>query len=261
MPSNVQIGIFADVGTRDEDSESSGAMLLLKHAYLKTAINTNETVNYGIAQMAGSNFEVKYNNENIFYRINCLSHDVIDVFSMVTDCAFEPRNQVACSVGRAKNEDAHSLDAQTGGNLKFNDSIFAAAYSGKGLGNALGGRRSNIGNLSAQVIQKFQLTNFTTDRIVISATGIENHQEFVDLVSEKLYYTQLGSTKPAREASKYTGGEIRNLIDSSNVHVALAYEGATYKDAYCLLVAAEILGRNISLTQTKENQPIPAETF
>ena len=41
VPSNVQIGVFADVGTRDEDSESSGAMLLLKHAFLKTAINTN----------------------------------------------------------------------------------------------------------------------------------------------------------------------------------------------------------------------------
>ena len=55
-PSNVHIGIFADVGSRDEDSYSSGAMLLLKHAFLKTAINTNETVNYGIAQMAGSDF-------------------------------------------------------------------------------------------------------------------------------------------------------------------------------------------------------------
>lgn len=213
-------------------------MLLLKHAFLKTAINTNETVNYGIAQMAGSNYDVKYNNENLFCRINCLSHDVIDVFSMFVDCALEPRNVVACSVGRNKNEEAHLLDAQTGGNLKFNDSIYAAAFGGKGLGNPLGGRRSNIGNLSAQVIQKFQMTNFTNDRLVISATGIENHQEFVDLVNEKLHYTQLGSTKPSREASKYTGGEIRSLLDTSNVHVAFAFEGASYKDAYTLLVAS-----------------------
>lgn len=176
VPSNVHLGIFADVGARDEDSYSSGAMLLLKHAFLKTAISTNETVNYGIAQMAGGNFDVKYNNENAFYRINCLSHDVIDVFSMLVDCALEPRNVVACSVGRSKNEDAHALDAQTGGNLKFNDHIFAAAFGGKGLGNSLGGRRSNISNLSAEVIQKFQATNFTNDRLVISATGIENHQ-------------------------------------------------------------------------------------
>ena len=56
--------------------------------------------------------------------------------------------------------------------MKFNDHIFAAAYGGKTLGNPLGGRRSNISNLSAEVIQKFQATNFTNDRIVISATGI-----------------------------------------------------------------------------------------
>ena len=103
VPSNVQIGLFADVGTRDEDSESSGAVLLLKHAFLKTAINTNETVNYGIAQMAGSKYDVKYNNENMYCRINCLSHDVVDVFSMLVDCALEPRNAVACAVGRMKN--------------------------------------------------------------------------------------------------------------------------------------------------------------
>ncbi len=62
VPSNVNLGIFVDVGSRDEDSYSSGSMLLLKHAFLKTAINTNETVNYGVAQMAGSTFDVKYNN-------------------------------------------------------------------------------------------------------------------------------------------------------------------------------------------------------
>lgn len=99
----MNLGVFLDVGTRDEEPENSGAMLLLKHAYLKTAITTNETVNYGIAQMAGSTFDVKYNNESAFYRINCLSHDVVDVFSMIVDCALEPRNVVACAVGRDKN--------------------------------------------------------------------------------------------------------------------------------------------------------------
>lgn len=121
----------------------------MKHAFLKTALNTNETVNYGIAQMAGSTYDLKYNNENVFYRINCLSHDVIDVLSMFVDCALEPRNVVACAVGRYKNEAAHALDVQTGGNLRFNDQIYAAAYGGKTLGNPVLGRRPNVGNLSA----------------------------------------------------------------------------------------------------------------
>lgn len=253
VPSNVHLGVFIDVGSRDEDAETSGAMLLLKHAYLKTAITTNETVNYGIAQMAGSLFQVKYNNENIFYRINCLSHDVSDVFSMLVDCAVEPRNVVACAVGRDKNEEAHALDIQTGGNLRFNDHIFSAAYGGRTLGNPLGGRRTNIGNLSAEVIQKFQMNNITNDRIVISATGIENHQEFADLVNEKLSYTVLGSTKPQREAAKYVGGEIRNYTDSNKAHVALAFEGSSYQDAYTLLVAAEVLGHEGKSAYTRRN--------
>ena len=173
-------------------------MHLLKQIYLKTAINTNETVNYGIVQMAGGDFEVDYNRESIFYRANCLSHDVIDVFSMMTDCAFEPRNVVACSVGQSKLDDAHKLDAQNGVNHTFNDHIFTAAYGKSGLGNPLMGTRANISNLIAQTIQKFQYSNITTNRIVISASGIENHQEFVDLVSEKMHLTQLNTNAPQR---------------------------------------------------------------
>jgi predicted Zn-dependent peptidase len=95
---------------------------------------------------------------------------------MLVDCALEPRNIVACAVGRHKNEEAHKLDAETGGNERFNDQIYAVAYGGKTLGNPIYGRRSNIANLSAEVIQKFQMMNMTNDRIVVSASGIENHQ-------------------------------------------------------------------------------------
>jgi len=125
---------------------------------------------------------------------------------MLADCAFEPRNVVACNVGQSKLEDAHKLDAQTGGNHAFNDFIFTAAFGNSGLGNSLMGSRGNISNLIAQTVQKFQLANTTTNRIVISATGIENHQEFVDLVSEKMHFTQLSANKVDRQASQYKGG-------------------------------------------------------
>jgi len=47
-PSRVDLGILMDVGTRDETNETSGSLLSIKNTYLKTVINTNETVNYGI---------------------------------------------------------------------------------------------------------------------------------------------------------------------------------------------------------------------
>ncbi len=151
-------------------------MQSIKNTYLKTAINTNETVNYGIAQMAGSDFDMHYTREFSFYRANCLSHDVLDVFSMVADCALEPKNFVAANVGIHKNEEAHKLDVHLGSNQNFEDNIYLAAFGKGSLGNPFLGARSNVANLTGHVLQQFQRANWTPNRVVITGTGIENHQ-------------------------------------------------------------------------------------
>lgn len=35
-------------------------MLSIKNTYMKTVLNTNETVNYGMVQMAGGEFSMEY---------------------------------------------------------------------------------------------------------------------------------------------------------------------------------------------------------
>jgi processing peptidase subunit beta len=37
-----------NVGARDENNETSGSLLSMKNTYMKTVLNTNETVNYGM---------------------------------------------------------------------------------------------------------------------------------------------------------------------------------------------------------------------
>ncbi len=48
FPGTVHMGFLIDVGTRDENHETSGSMLALKNTYLKTLKHTNETINYGM---------------------------------------------------------------------------------------------------------------------------------------------------------------------------------------------------------------------
>lgn len=201
IASNIQLGILINAGTRHETNESSGALLSIKNTYMKTVLNTNETVNYGVHQMSGGIFEMDYCRENAYFRASCLAHDVVDLFSVLFDCAFEPRSVVAANVGIYKNNNTHKLDAQNGGNQAFNDSIFNLAYGSSGLGMPLYGNKNNVSNLTAHVLQKFQYENFTPDRVVICAAGVENHQEFVDLVNDKLSRTSL-PTKPKKEGDK-----------------------------------------------------------
>lgn len=60
QPSVIDLGVMLDMGTRDETIETSGTMLALKNTFLKTAMNTNETVNYGMVQMSGGDLSMDY---------------------------------------------------------------------------------------------------------------------------------------------------------------------------------------------------------
>lgn len=48
FPGVVGLGFLVNVGTRDENAETSGSLLALKNTYLKTLKHTNETINYGM---------------------------------------------------------------------------------------------------------------------------------------------------------------------------------------------------------------------
>lgn len=48
VPGTVDVGILLNVGTRDETVETSGSLLSIKNTYMKTLLNTNETINYGM---------------------------------------------------------------------------------------------------------------------------------------------------------------------------------------------------------------------
>lgn len=48
VPNVVDMSVLLDMGSRDETIETSGSMLALKNTFLKTALRTNETVNYGM---------------------------------------------------------------------------------------------------------------------------------------------------------------------------------------------------------------------
>jgi hypothetical protein len=48
------------------------------------------------------------------------------------------------------------------------------------------GDPSNYKNLDAFTMQEFQLDNISPEKVVVCATGVENHKEFVDLAQTKL---------------------------------------------------------------------------
>lgn len=67
---------------------------------------------------------MEYDQETAYFKANCLAHDVTDVFSMVADCALEPRSVVAASIGIEKNQNTHKLESYLKTGELFNENVF-----------------------------------------------------------------------------------------------------------------------------------------
>jgi len=75
-----------------------------------------------------------YDQETSQYKTSCLAHDVVDLFSMITDCALEPKNVVAASVGQEKNKWSHSRETVSDSGVGFRDLLSRTSYGMTGLG-------------------------------------------------------------------------------------------------------------------------------
>ena len=59
--------------------------------------------------------------------------------------------------------------------------------------------------------------------MVVCAAGVENHQEFADLAEKVFGFIKSNPKLEQRHKSKYFGGEVKELNDSSSVTIALAF--------------------------------------
>jgi len=129
--------------------------------------------------------------------------------------------------------------------------LLKTAFGIKGLGMPLNGLKNNVSQLQAHVLQKFQLENITPERIIVVGAGIENHQEFADLVDAKLSFIPKteGQTRQ-REQSEYIGGEHRVNSTDNSLTLALAFESVpwTHEDVFAFQVLNNLLGSSASFS-------------
>lgn len=57
---------------------------------------------------------MNFDRENTVFKTSCLSHDVVDLFHMLTDCALEPRNFNASNVGMDKVQTSYKIKEMNG---------------------------------------------------------------------------------------------------------------------------------------------------
>jgi predicted Zn-dependent peptidase len=173
--------------------------------------------------MSGGDMTMNYDQESMFFKGHCLEYDTIDMFQMMVDIALEPRSVLAANVAKSKNAKSHDLANHM---AKFDpssadaDHLLRTAYGYNTLGMPLMGTGSNIGNIDARMLQQFIMDNITPKKCTIVASGVKNHNEYVELVKERLgEVLSVPEHQYERTPADYIGGEFRTWTESPQTSI------------------------------------------
>jgi predicted Zn-dependent peptidase len=190
------LGIWAGVGSRDEDLDHAGATHYLEHLLFKgTARRTALEISAAMDAVGGelNAFTAK---EYTCYYARVLDADLplaIDILSdMVTSSLIEPKD-VDAERGVILEEIAMNDDdpADT-----VHEAFAAQLFGDSPLGRPILGSTESINSITRGQIAEHYAARYTPDNLVIAAAGSLRHDEVVDLVAAAFGSALGGDTAP-----------------------------------------------------------------
>ncbi|MGD8368044.1 MAG: pitrilysin family protein [Desulfobacterales bacterium] len=245
---SVSMGVWVDVGARDESPEESGLSHFIEHMIFK---GTRRRSAYQIAK----EFDAIGGQTNAFTTMEstCYHAKVLDAHldTMVDILADIFLHSV---FDRQEVERERPVIFQEIGMLEDNPEEYIHLLAGKAywgdapLGASILGSRENITRFTAENIVSFFKKYYQPERIVISAAGHLDHVDFVDKVAAPFESVQPGDGLPPRIAPRGRQELALHGRSLEQVHICLTTGGVSITDPrrYPMALMNTILGGNMS---------------
>jgi len=242
------MGVWVDVGARDESPSENGLSHLIEHMIFK---GTRLRSAYDIAK----EFDAIGGHTNAFtsFETTCYHAKVMDtrLESMVDilsdiflNSVFDPseiereRPVILQEIGMSEDNPEDYLQTLAG----------RAVWGDTPLGRSILGTRENVSGFTSQDVRHFFKRLYQPERILISAAGNLDHHQFVDLIREGFEKIGPGNGFPER-----TAPPIRSVTgifhrDLEQEHLCINTPGIAISDPrrFAFSVLNTILGGNMS---------------
>jgi len=241
------LGVWVDVGSRDERSDEHGISHLLEHmAFKGTSRRTARQIAEEI-EAVGGDLNAATSVETTAYYARVLRADVplaLDVLSdILADPSFDPaelkreQNVIVQEIGAAED---------TPDDLIW-DRLQETAYTGQPIGRSILGTPATVRAFDRAGLAQYLSRNYRAQNMVVAAAGAVDHQAVVADV-ERRFASFAGPQAPAPEPAHFVGGTRIENRDLEQVHIALAMQGLPQRDPslYSLQVFTNVLGGGMS---------------
>jgi predicted Zn-dependent peptidase len=245
---SVALGIWIKAGSRNEANNQHGIAHLLEHMAFKGTENRTAWQIAADIENVGGEINAATSVETTSYYARVLRNDVplaIDILSdILTASKFDPDE-----LEREKHVIMQEIGAahDTPDDIVF-DRFTETAFRHQPVGRAILGEPETVQMFSSDDLRAYMTEQYSADRMVVTAAGAIDHDDFVREVEKRLGGFRAQSTGRTPELAHYVGGDFREHRDLMDAQVLIGFEGRAYhvRDFYASQILAMALGGGMS---------------
>jgi predicted Zn-dependent peptidase len=241
------LGVWVDVGTRNEPASVNGVAHLLEHMAFKGTERRSARQIAEEIENVGGHLNAYTSREQTAYYAKVLKEDValgVDILAdILQHSTFDPeeldreRTVIIQEIGQA-------LD--TPDDLIF-DKFQECAYPDQAMGRPVLGEAEIIRTIGRDAVAGYMHRHYSANRMVLSAAGAVDHDRLVALAEAAFSDLPPDGGEPV-EPARYLGGDLREEKDLEQVHLVLGFPGVSHTDDdyYVASTLSTVLGGGMS---------------
>jgi len=243
----VSVGVYVNVGTRQERAETNGVAHILEHMAFKGTTTRSARDIAEHVEAVGGQMNAHTGREQTAYYVKLLKEDLalgVDIVAdILINSVFAPeelereRGVILQELGQVED---------TPDDVIF-DRFSEAAYPGQAVGRPILGKAEIIETLPRDSLVEFRQRHYGASQMVLCAAGKVDHDALMAL-SGKAFSALPPVGHHELTPARWSGGEYRKLDDLEQVHLTIGFPGVSFADPdyWAANVLATILGGGMS---------------
>lgn len=245
---SVAVGVWLNVGSRDEVLEENGLTHFLEHMAFKGTLQRNALdIAREIDQLGGS-CNAFTSKENTCFHGKVLAENLPRVVDLLSDLVLNPGYQ-AQDLEKERQVILEEIGAQEDNPEDMVQVQFARGFWGDApFGRPILGEGDHISRITREQLLAYRGIAYRPENTIIAAAGRVNHQELLSLLTSRFQDFHNGSTGRVRGEVATHPGTYQVSRDLEQVHVCLGTKGpaAGDKNRYAATLLQLLLGGNMS---------------
>ena len=241
------LGVWVDVGARNEGPEINGVSHMLEHMAFKGTERRSAQAIAEEIEAVGGHLNAYTSREQTAYFARVLADDValaVDPLADILQHSVFDESELSREREVIIQEIGQTED--TPDDLIF-DRFQEAAFPEQALGRSILGTVERVGAMSRGDLLAYMGAHYRAPTMVLAAAGRVDHEALVELATEAFGALPAGEDG-GREPARYVGGDTRETRDLEQVHITLGFNGVSHtdEDFFAVQVVATLLGGGMS---------------